>query len=151
MDFNKETYHIFPIGVVHNQESNAWIEIYPEFADGLLGLEQFSHINVLYWFHLNDTPEKRRTHQVHPCGNEKNPLTGVFATHSPARPNLIALTRCRILSIEENRIVVEEIDAQDRSPVIDIKSYFPDAEGERDFRTPKWEGSVEEDQDKAPS
>ena len=128
-----------PIGVVHNTDEAVSVEIFAEYADGLLGLEQFSHVNVLYWFHENDTPEDRRTLQVHPCGNEANPLTGVFATHSPCRPNLIALTRCRLLSVEGRHLIIDEIDAIDGSPVVDIKSWFPDAP-EPDVRTPHWEG-----------
>jgi tRNA-Thr(GGU) m(6)t(6)A37 methyltransferase TsaA len=138
------SYQIYPIGVVHNRDDGIWIEINPEYAEGLLGLAQFSHIHVLYWFHENDTPEKRHTLQVHPCGNEKNPLTGVFATHSPARPNLIALTRCKIASIKGNRLFLDAIDARDGSPVIDIKSYFPESETESDVKTPRWEGHLEE-------
>jgi tRNA-Thr(GGU) m(6)t(6)A37 methyltransferase TsaA len=136
-------YQIFPIGVVHNREEGVWIEIYPKYVDGVLGLDQFSHIHVLYWFHENDTPDKRGTLQVHPRGNEQNPLTGVFATHSPARPNLIALTRCKFLSLEGNRIMIDAIDARDGSPVIDIKSYFPFSETETDVTTPNWAGHVE--------
>jgi tRNA-Thr(GGU) m(6)t(6)A37 methyltransferase TsaA len=138
------SYQIFPIGVVHNQEDAVWIDIYADFTEGLVGLEQFSHIHVLYWFHQNDTREKRRMLQVHPCGNQNNPLTGVFATHSPARPNLVALTRCQILSIENNRIRIDAIDALDGSPVIDIKAYFPPTVSETAVVTPHWEGRVED-------
>ena len=133
-------YQIVPIGVVRNTEAEVFIDIFPEYADGLLGLTQFSHIHVLYWFDRNDTPEQRCTLRVHPCGNEHNPLTGVFATHSPARPNLIALTRCKILSIAGRRIFIDAIDALDGSPVIDIKAYFPETDPETGVRFPDWEG-----------
>ncbi len=63
-----------------------------KYQEGLLGLEHWSHIQVIWWFDKNDTPEKRAILQVHPRGDQKNPLTGVFATRSPFRPNLIALT-----------------------------------------------------------
>jgi tRNA (Thr-GGU) A37 N-methylase len=59
--------------------------------------------------------------QVHPRRNPDNPLTGVFATHSPVRPNLIGVTRCGIINVRENVIEVDEIDAFDGSPVIDLK------------------------------
>ena len=134
----KEPFSIFPIGVVKKQNDVIWIEISDEFLDGLLGLEGFSHINVLFWFHENDTPEKRAVLQVHPRRDEQNPLTGVFATHSPVRPNLIGLTRCKILSIEGNRIIIEDIDALDGTPVIDIKCYIPNSEGDSEVQVPDW-------------
>ncbi len=140
----KESYHLFRIGTVHHREEEAWIEIFPAYLDGLLGIEQFSHINVLYWFHENDHQEGRSVLQVHPCGNEANPLTGVFATHSPRRPNLIALTRCRVMAVKGSRIVVEAIDALHGSPVVDIKSCFPDDECTGRYRFPRWEESEDD-------
>jgi tRNA-Thr(GGU) m(6)t(6)A37 methyltransferase TsaA len=135
----RRSYQINPVGVIQKNEDTVFIEIYPEYADALSGLDQFSHIIVMYWFHENDTPEQRNILQVHPCGNKKNPLTGVFGTHSPVRPNLIALSLCRILFIDGNRITIDDIDAFDDSPVIDIKSYFPVSVSDEDVRIPNWE------------
>ncbi len=133
-----EAYAIYPIGVIHQTGAGARIEIYPAFTEGLLGLEQFSHITVLYWLHHNDTPEARGVLQVHPRKNPANPLTGVFATHSPRRPNPVALSRCRILAVTSDSIVIDRIDADDGSPVIDIKSFFPyDDQGP--VRVPEWQ------------
>ena len=134
----KEVFQIFPIGIVKKENEKVWIELIDAFLDGLLGVEGFSHIYVLYWFHDNDTPDKRKTLQVHPRGDKKNPLTGVFGTHSPLRPNLIALTSCKIISISDNRIEIEDIDARDGSPVIDIKCYIPDDAGDPAYRVPEW-------------
>jgi tRNA-Thr(GGU) m(6)t(6)A37 methyltransferase TsaA len=129
-------YQIHPIGVVHKEDDAARIHVYAPYTAGLLGLEQFSHILVLYWLHLNDTPEARNILQVHPRKKPANPLTGVFATHSPRRPNPIALSRCRVLSISRDGIAVDQIDALDRSPVIDIKSFFP--YDDEPVRVPDW-------------
>lgn len=129
-------YYLNPVGVVRKIDGSARIEIFDDFTDGLLGLDGFSHIFVLYWFHQNDTPEKRRTLQVHPRKDPSIPLTGVFATHSPQRPNLIALTLCKILLIKGNNIQIEEIDAVDGSPVVDIKCYIPGSVA--DVRVPDW-------------
>jgi tRNA-Thr(GGU) m(6)t(6)A37 methyltransferase TsaA len=126
------------VGVVRKGDENVWIEIFDDYAPGLLGLDGFSHIYVFYWFHQNDSPEKRKTLQVHPRKDPANPLTGVFATHSPQRPNLIALTLCKIESISENKIQIEEIDAFDGSPVIDIKCYIPGSVPDTDVRLPDW-------------
>jgi tRNA-Thr(GGU) m(6)t(6)A37 methyltransferase TsaA len=133
-----DRYTICPVGVVRKQDDTAWIEIFDEYRDAMLGLEGFSHIHVLFWFHENDTAELRRTLQVHPRKDPSNPLTGVFATHSPMRPNLIGLTRCRIMGIEESRILIDGIDARDGSQVIDIKCFIPDAQHLAEVRLPKW-------------
>ena len=131
-------YTIYPVGIVHKQGEDTWIEIFPQYRDATLGLEGFSHVNVLYWFHENDTAEKRAILRVHPRRNPANPLTGVFGTHSPVRPNPIGLTRCRILAIEGNVIRIDEIDALGGSPVIDIKCFIPDMEPLDPIRLPAW-------------
>jgi tRNA-Thr(GGU) m(6)t(6)A37 methyltransferase TsaA len=133
-----DTYTIHPIGLVRKKDDTAWIEIFAEYREAMLGLEGFSHIHVFFWFHENDTAELRRTLQVHPRKDPSNPLTGVFATHSPKRPNLIGLTRCRIRGVEGNRIAIDAIDARDGSPVIDIKCFIPDREPLADLRLPDW-------------
>ena len=133
-----DTYTIHPIGLIRKKDDTAWIEIFAEYREAMLGLADFSHIHVFFWFHENDTAELRRTLQVHPRKDPSNPLTGVFATHSPKRPNLIGLTRCRIRGVEGNRIAIDGIDARDGSPVIDIKCFIPDAQPLADVRLPDW-------------
>jgi tRNA-Thr(GGU) m(6)t(6)A37 methyltransferase TsaA len=133
-----DSYHLKPVGIIRKTDEKNWIEIFDEFTDALLGLDGFSHIYVLYWFDQNDSAEKRRTLQVHPRKDPGNPLTGVFATHSPRRPNLVALTLCKLESIVGNIIHIEEIDAYDGSPVIDIKCYIPGAVPGAEVRLPEW-------------
>ena len=133
-----ESFQVFPVGVVGKNDEAIWIDIFDAFADALLGLEKFSHIQVLYWFHENDEVGKRKVLQVHPRKDKKNPLSGVFATHSPLRPNLIGLTICKIKSIQDGRIEIEDIDAFDGTPVIDIKCYIPDSVARSDVRVPDW-------------
>lgn len=134
----KDRYYIFPVGVIKKENENVRIEVYKEYRDALLGLDDFSHITVCYWFHENDTPEKRNTMQVHPRKNKQNPLRGVFATHSPLRPNLIAISICKILSIKDTTIFIEKIDALDGSPVIDIKCFIPSSALKSDIKVPDW-------------
>jgi len=133
-----ESYSLKPVGIIRKLDEKAWIEIFDGFTDALLGLDGFSHIYVFYWFHQNDSVEKRKTLQVHPRKDPANPLTGVFATHSPQRPNLIALTLCKIESIIGNTIKIEAIDAYDGSPVIDIKCYISGSLPDPDVRVPDW-------------
>ncbi|RJQ81455.1 MAG: tRNA (N6-threonylcarbamoyladenosine(37)-N6)-methyltransferase TrmO [Desulfobacteraceae bacterium] len=132
------TYQIRPIGVVHTTQNEIWIDIAARFHEGLLGLEKFSHITVLYWFDRNDTPQQRRILQVHPRKNPANPLAGVFATHAPVRPNPIAITVCKLLAVQNNRLYLDTIDALDGSPVIDIKGYIPCCKTESEFQMPSW-------------
>lgn len=131
-------FYIFPVGVIIKQDEDTWIEIFERYTDALLGLDEFSHITVCYWFHENDNPHQRQILQVHPRKDENNPLRGVFATHSPVRPNLIAVSICQILSIHENTIQIDKIDAFDGSPVIDIKCFIPSAISKSDVRLPDW-------------
>jgi tRNA-Thr(GGU) m(6)t(6)A37 methyltransferase TsaA len=113
---------VYPIGWVRKTDGHTTIVVDKKYQPALLGLEEFSHVWVLYWFDRNDTPEKRSILQVHPRGDKKNPLRGVFATHSPVRPNLIAMSRCKIISVKENVIEIEEIDALPDTPVLDLKN-----------------------------
>ena len=113
-----------PIGHVEQKDNGeTFIHIEDQNEEGLLGLEDWSHIWVIYWFDRNDNPRQRSILQVHPRGNPDNPLTGVFATRSPVRPNLIGLSLCRVLSVEGSTLQIEKIDAFDQTHVLDIKPY----------------------------
>lgn len=114
----------YPIGKVVKDGEQTFLVLDKEYEAGLLGLEKHSYVHVVYWFDKNDTPERRAILQVHPRGDNSNPLTGVFATHSPVRPNLIAISKCEIISVKENVIEVKDIDAFDGSPVLDLKGDF---------------------------
>lgn len=131
-------FQVHPIGKIEKDGSATRIRIFDKYADGLLGLDQWSHVNVLYWFDQNDTLDKRSILQVHPRGNPANPLTGVFACRAPVRPNLIALSVCRILSVEKNVITIDQIDAFDATPVIDLKPFIPPDEASGKIKVPEW-------------
>jgi tRNA (Thr-GGU) A37 N-methylase len=81
------------VGWIRKSSGKTYIEIEQRYQPALMGVEELRSIWVLYWFDRNDTPEKRSVLQVHPRGNPDNPLRGVFATRSPLRPNLIALSQ----------------------------------------------------------
>ena len=114
-------YEMRPIGWVRKSEGRTFLEIAPRYEPALLGVADLASVWVLYWFDRNDTPEQRAILQVHPRRDPANPLRGVFATRAPVRPNLIALSRCRILSVQNNRIEIDGIDAFADSPILDIK------------------------------
>jgi tRNA-Thr(GGU) m(6)t(6)A37 methyltransferase TsaA len=127
-----------PIGHVEKPQGRSLIVLDEKFQPGLLGLGGFSHVHVIWWFDKNDTPQKRSILQVHPRGNPQNPLTGVFATRSPVRPNLIAVSLCRIVSVNDNIIEVEKIDADADTPVLDLKPYLPGPDSAADAKVPQW-------------
>ena len=133
-----DSYQIFPVGFVRKKGQSAKIEILKKFEPALYGLDGFSHIYVLYWFHENDSASQRSILQVHPRNDNRNPLTGVFATHSPVRPNLVALTICRVVAVRGKVIEIDGIDAKDGTPVIDIKSYNTKNEAKPPFQIPEW-------------
>ena len=114
-------YEVKPIGWVRKTDGRTTIEVDKQYQSALLGVEDLDAIWVLYWFDRNDTPKRRAILQVHPRGNPENPLRGVFATRAPVRPNLIALSRCRIISVQANIIEIDAIDAFPDTPVLDIK------------------------------
>lgn len=101
----------------------AAVELYREYADGLLQLEKHSHLWVLVWL---DRAE-RDTLKVIPRGIAERTAEnrhGVFAVRSPVRPNPIGLTLARILRVDGTRIELDRLDFMDGTPVIDLKPYF---------------------------
>lgn len=127
------------IGVVEKtEEQEAKVRIFPEFCTGLKGLENFSHLIILYWIHLRDIEEDRQTLLVFPRRHAVNVETGVFACRSPSRPNPIGLCVVELLKVEKCLLTVKNLDALEGSPIIDIKPYIPRADSIPNARVPKW-------------
>ena len=106
-------------------------------AGALDGIEDFSHLLVLYWAH-RIPPQGRSLTKVHPRGRDSLPLVGVFCTCSPARPNPICLTPVRLLKRTANVLEVEGLDALDGSPLIDIKPHARRPLDPDDVSVPEW-------------
>jgi tRNA-Thr(GGU) m(6)t(6)A37 methyltransferase TsaA len=106
-------------------------------TEALDGIDEFSHLVVLYWPHLLP-PETRATTRVHPLGSPDFPEVGVFATQSPARPNPILTTTVHLLGREANVLRVTGLDALDGSPVLDIKPHAPGRGDTEGIRLPEW-------------
>jgi tRNA-Thr(GGU) m(6)t(6)A37 methyltransferase TsaA len=133
-------YTIEPVGVVRSTLTNrkdaprqgyegapeAWLELNPSVADALVGLAAGDAVLLLTWFHQSN----RAVLQVHPRGDLNHPLTGVFATRSPDRPNPIGLHRVTVLEISGLRLRVGPLEAIDGTPIVDIKPVLPQS-GER--------------------
>jgi len=96
---------------------NAWLELTAQAAQGLMGINVGDDLLVLTWLHL----AQRDVLQVHPRGDITRPLTGVFATRSPDRPNPVGLHHVSVLEIMENNLRVAPLEAIDGTPIIDIK------------------------------
>ncbi|HUS77333.1 MAG TPA: tRNA (N6-threonylcarbamoyladenosine(37)-N6)-methyltransferase TrmO [Patescibacteria group bacterium] len=88
---------------------------------GLLRIEEHSHLYILYWFHQRDTPKHRNVFKVIPRRHGETAYRGVFASHSPSRPNPIGLTLVELVSVEGCALTVKGLDAFEGSPVVDIK------------------------------
>jgi tRNA-Thr(GGU) m(6)t(6)A37 methyltransferase TsaA len=126
-------YH--PIGIIHSphktpegtpiqptgaRDVEGSIEVFPEYAAGLADLAGFSHIILLYHFHLS----KKFSLKVKPfLDNQKR---GLFATRAPSRPNPIGLSVVRLMGITEGNLRVQDVDVIDGTPLLDIKPYVPE-------------------------
>lgn len=106
-----------------------------ELTEALDGIEEFSHLFVLFW--LNQVSNEEGLLKVHPRGRKDLPLLGVFATRTMYRPNPVGLTLVELVKVEGNVLTVRGLDAFDGTPVLDIKpfDYWDTA---KDARVPRW-------------
>ncbi len=133
-------FSVQPLGVVHANEGSFSIAIAGPFRPALMGLDGFSHILVLWWADQADTEEQRGETVCRKPYTRGPETIGIFATRSPVRPNPIALSIVPVLGIDADAgvITVPFIDADDGTPVLDIKPYLPATERVRDARVPAW-------------
>jgi len=109
----------------------------PLTADALLGLEAFSHVEVIYHFHGVD-PAKVVSGARHPRNNRAWPLVGIFGQRGKNRPNRIGSTICRLLRVEGATLTVAELDAIDGTPVLDLKPVMQEFLPRGALRQPDW-------------
>ncbi len=124
-----------PIGIIHspNKEPkgspiqpvsagniNGTVELFSEYAEGLKDLEGFSHIFLIYHFHLS----KEAALLVKPFMD--NEVRGVFAMRGPGRPNPIGISVVQLVRIEDNILHIRDVDVVDKTPLLDIKPYIPE-------------------------
>jgi tRNA-Thr(GGU) m(6)t(6)A37 methyltransferase TsaA len=117
-----------PIQGAFAPEAKGAIEVLPEFAEGLADLDGFSHIWVLYHFHLSGGFKLK----VVPFMDDVE--RGLFSTRAPRRPNPIGLSLVRLLGVEGNVLRIAEVDMLDGTPVLDIKPYSPEIDGRPEVR-----------------
>jgi tRNA-Thr(GGU) m(6)t(6)A37 methyltransferase TsaA len=125
------SYVLNPIGIIRSQlkdpaeapkqgaegAPDATLELNHDVADAIDGITAGDKLVVITWFHLAD----RDVLKVHPRSDPRNPLTGVFLTRSPDRPNPLGLHRVTVRSVDANRITIGPIEAVDGTPVVDLK------------------------------
>jgi len=130
---------VYFIGIVEKAgEEEAKIRVFSEFCSGLKGVDEFSHLIVLYWFHLHDNKADRRTLLVFPRRHMVNVETGVFACRSSSRPNPIGLCVVKLIKRENCILTVKGLDAFEGSPIIDIKPYIPGKDFVGKAKVPEW-------------
>jgi tRNA-Thr(GGU) m(6)t(6)A37 methyltransferase TsaA len=139
-----------PIGVVRNgvkttddlehaaAELDSRIVVRPELGDSLLGLEEWSHLLVLFWPHQVPPEVRGSKHRLHPRDDPENPLQGVLATRSQIRFNPILCTAVRLLKVKDNVVYVRGLDGIDGTPVLDIKPYVPRFDAVPEATMPEW-------------
>jgi tRNA-Thr(GGU) m(6)t(6)A37 methyltransferase TsaA len=124
-----------PIGIIHSpfrepsgtpiqpagaRDIEGTVEIALEYVGGLEDIEEFSHIILIYHFHLS----KRHILKVKPYMDEKS--HGVFATRAPSRPNPIGISIVRLVKVDGNVLHIKDVDIVDDTPLLDIKPYVPE-------------------------
>lgn len=131
------TLRMTPIGTVIRDDHGAGVELAPEFREGLLELDAFSHVVILWWADRLDDPDLRRTLVV-PLPYAEGREAGVFACRAPVRPNPVMTTVCALTGVDAATGVVRvgDIDAFAGTPVIDVKPYYGTTDRVRAPRIP---------------
>lgn len=135
-----------PIGYVKNDVKNkkdvSWgndvstIILNEEYRGGLKGLEEFSHVTIIYY--LDKAKFDRDNHlQRRPQNRDDMPLVGIFSQRAKDRPNQIGMTSVQIVAVSDNELTVKGLDAIDGTPVLDIKPYYP-VYDQKAAKVPEW-------------
>ena len=124
-----------PIGIIHSpfkepkgtpiqptatKGIDGTVEVFSEYVEGLKDLDGFSHIILIYHFHLS----KKSSLKVKPYMDDQ--IRGVFSTRAPCRPNPIGISVVRLIAIKGNKLYIQDVDIVDGTPLLDIKPYVPE-------------------------
>ncbi len=132
-------FEVKTIGNIRVENGKYSILIKPEYREGLTNIEGFSYLNIFWW--ANRCAEKDRDNLIEKSPYKKSPnILGVFATRSPFRPNPIALTPIYVFNVDHENGVINfpYIDAENNTPVIDIKPYHPSLDRIKNVELPQW-------------
>ncbi len=134
-----------PIGEVQNEVTDprrrGWASVVSDlvleesYADALDGIEDYSHVLVIFWLDRAKAPQSLKEHVQR---RKELPVVGVFARRAPSRPNPIAVTAVRVMSRKKNILTVKGLDAINGTPILDIKPYTPAFDKVDEARVPEW-------------
>ena len=135
-----QNYNVNSIGKIIVDENGMCIKLEPKFIPALKSLDGFSHLNIIWWFSDFDNEDMRCTLETEQPYKNAPEKMGIFATRSPVRPNPIALTTAQVIHIDyQNGIIqVAYIDANDNTPVLDLKPYTPSLDRVENPLVPEW-------------
>lgn len=135
-----ENFSVNPIGKININEEGMFLEIEKKYIPALQGLEGFSHLNIIWWFSDFDNEQMRSVLQMPKPYKTAPGAMGVFSTRSPVRPNPLALTVVKIIQSDFNKgiIQISYIDANNGTPVLDIKPYTPNCDRVEFPDVPAW-------------
>ena len=133
-------YQVHPIGTIRSGNDGFYLQISPAYIPALQALDGFSHLNAIWWFSGFDTEEARAVVETEQPYKNAPAVMGIFATRSPIRPNPIALTTVEVLDIDyaEGIVRIAYIDAEDNTPLLDIKPYTPSYDRVESPGVPDW-------------
>ncbi len=136
---SQPTYSLHPIGYVRANEGSFCLEILEPYRPALKEFHQFSHAMIFWWAHKHDNAAERAILTTE-LPYAPGVTAGVFACRAPYRPNPIALTTMLILDVDEEngRIILPWIDADDGTPILDLKPYIPVSDRIRDVNVAQW-------------
>lgn len=148
------TITLHEIGIVINEINHTkdthWggyqstIKIHAEYREGLKGLDEFSHINVIYYLDKASFHSERDLIR-RPKGREDMPKVGIFSQRAKNRPNTLGITSVKLLKVQHDTIYVDGLDAINGTPVLDIKPYYPQYDCKLDAKVPEWVQRMMED------
>jgi len=121
---------------VRDQNCDSDVVIYKEYEAGLEGIEDFSHLNIIFWMDRIRRSE-RKLLKARPRGHQDMPMLGIFATRSPHRPNPIGLTLVKLVERKGNILRVNGLDALNDTPILDLKPYDK-WDSEEHMKVPRW-------------
>jgi len=135
-----DNFRVNSIGRVNISEEGAYIKLESKYVKALQALDGFSHLNIVWWFSNYDTEERRNIIEAPTPYKNAPPVMGIFATRSPFRPNPIALSTVQIIQIDhiKGTIQITYIDAENNTPILDIKPYTPSLDRVETPSVPEW-------------
>ncbi len=147
---------IRPVAYVHNERKDPltddfWGEMVSEIilvdnipSEALKGLEKISHLEIIFYFHEVDK-NKKINYCSRPRGSSKWPKIGIFAQRKRNRPNYLGSTIVKLLTRVENKLYVQNLDAMDGTPIIDIKPVYREFLPNDEVEQPKWVSHIMQD------